>query len=131
MLDGCSIQPALEHCQGQGIHSFNSFSVSPDFSEFIGTGSYVFVVQILALVVLSTGVSMLTSYTGSCLVTVVKMRNNRAGHFKTTVYIKEKQLLTLYRADTCTAFMLIIIIFMYFYGHAYKIWLPVISLISV
>lgn len=87
--------------------------------------------QILALVVLSTGVSMLMSYTGSCLVTVAKMINNRAGHFKTTVYIKEKQLLTLYRADTCTAFMLIIVIFMYFYGHAYKIWLPVISLISV
>ena len=55
--------------ESRSCASHTSAAGSPNFKAFIGTGPYALVVQMLALAVLHTGMRMLISYTGSCVVT--------------------------------------------------------------
>lgn len=60
----------------------------------------------LALELLHTGVMVLVSCTGCCVVTAAEMRINGMGHCKAEQFtVKKKFLSSLYSADTCGAFV--------------------------
>lgn len=63
--------------------------ISKDSQE---QGPYALVVQMLALALLHTGVRVLVSYTGCCVVAAAEMRNNGMGHCKAEQFTVKKNI---------------------------------------